>query len=96
VQRWGQVAALALLIVAGLAILRPFLIPIAWAAILAMASWPIFRALESRLRGWTRVAAIVITLFMVVVVVGPTIAVSVALVAEVTSGGRDPPVGRPR
>lgn len=82
-QRWIQFSGLAVLIAVVLIILQPFLVPIAWATILTVASWPAFRWLHTRLGGRTRLAAALMTLLMVVVVVGPTILVSRALALEV-------------
>jgi predicted PurR-regulated permease PerM len=78
-----QLGGLALLIAAGLLILRPFLVAIAWAAILAIATWPTFRAVERHLGGRTLLAATVMTTVMIVVVVGPAVLVSVSLALEV-------------
>ncbi len=81
-QRWVQLGALALLLALALAVLRPFLIPVAWAAILAYATWPVFRRVEGGLGGRTGWAALVMTVLVVLVVVGPTVTVSVALAIE--------------
>ena len=37
-QRWAQIAGIALIVVTSFVVLRPFIAPIAWAAILAYAS----------------------------------------------------------
>lgn len=81
-QRWLQLAALALLIGTAVAIFRPFLVPLAWAAILAYATWPVFRRLEAGLRGRNAWAAGVMTVLIVLVLVGPAVMVSLALATE--------------
>src|SRR5881409_159025 len=41
IQRWVQLAGYTLIIATALAVLRPLLVPLAWAAILAFATWRI-------------------------------------------------------
>jgi len=81
-QRWLELGALALLIVTGVAVFRPFFVPLAWAAILAYATWPLFQRMETRLRGRTAWAAGAMTALIVLVVVAPAVLVSLALAAE--------------
>jgi predicted PurR-regulated permease PerM len=81
-QRWLELGALALLIVTGVAMFRPFFVPLAWAAILAYATWPLFQRMETRLRGRTAWAAGAMTALIVLVVVAPAVLVSLALAAE--------------
>ena len=81
-QRWLELGALALLIATAVAIFRPFLVPLAWAAILAYATWPLFRRLESGFRGRTAWAAGAMTALIVLVVLAPAVLVSLALAAE--------------
>jgi len=81
-QRWFELAALAVLIGIAFAIFRPFLVPLAWAAILAYSTWPLFRRLEAGLRGRTGWAAATMTALIVLVAVGPAVLVSLALAAE--------------
>lgn len=81
-QRWLELAALALLLATAVAIFRLFLVPLAWAAILAYATWPLFRRVEAALRGRTAWAAGAMTALTVLVVVGPAVLVSLALAAE--------------
>src|SRR5580693_4051978 len=74
---WARRLLLAiLLVVLGLlclAVLWPFLTPIVWAAILAYASWPLYR----RLRGWMHrmqtVPALLMTLLLAGAVIVPVI-----------------------
>jgi predicted PurR-regulated permease PerM len=82
-QRWVQLGGLAFLVGVVLVIVRPFLIPAAWAAILASATWPVFGALERRLGGRTAWAAVLTTLLVILVVVAPTVLISISLVLEV-------------
>jgi len=88
-QRWVQLGALALLIALALAVLRPFLVPVAWSAILAYATWPLFRRVERGFKGRTGWAALAMTVLMVLVFVGPAVTVSLALASEVQQAFQD-------
>jgi len=84
----GAALALLLLIGAG-AVLRPFLVPVAWAAVLAFATWPVLVWLRARLRGRRTLAAVLMTAFVLGAVVGPLAAASAALVDEIrTAAGQ--------
>lgn len=82
-------AMLALALLAGgcVLVLWPFLTALVWAAILASTSWPVFLRLE-RVIGQRRVlAATLMTLLVTLLLLGPVVAVAVALagnVAELT------------
>ena len=54
-------------------ILRPLLAPIVWAAILAYASWPVYRWLQIRLRCSKTPAALVMTVLIASAVVVPVL-----------------------
>lgn len=84
-----QLVALALLLALALAVMWPFLVPIAWAAILAIATWPLFRRIERGFGGRTGWAAAAMTLLMVVLVVGPALLVSISLAAEIRQAFAD-------
>lgn len=84
-QRGAQIAGSALIVLTSLVVLRPFLVPIAWAAILAYATWPLYVRIEAGVRGRTGFSALVMTVLVVLVVVVPTVLVSLALVAELQS-----------
>jgi predicted PurR-regulated permease PerM len=88
-QRWVELGALALLVAVALAVLWPFLVPIGWAAILVIATWPLFCRIERGLGGRTGWASAAMTLLMIVLVVGPALLVSVALAAEIRQAFRD-------
>jgi predicted PurR-regulated permease PerM len=88
-QRWVQLGALALLVALAIAVLRPFLVPVAWAAILAYATWPVFRRVERGLKGRTAWAALAMTVLVVLVVVGPAVTVSLALASEIQQAFQD-------
>ncbi len=74
VARTGALLALG---IGALAVLRPFLTAIAWGAILAYVTWPLFR----RLRAWARRPRLAAALFSVGVAVGLGVPVGLLLVA---------------
>jgi predicted PurR-regulated permease PerM len=74
---WVRPLLLAILLV-GLAllclmILAPFIAPIVWAAILAYASWPLYRRLRRLLHGYRTLAALLMTLILGCAVVLPVL-----------------------
>lgn len=79
---------LGLLALGCLAVLRPFLSAIAWAAILSYVSWPLYARLRTACRGREAPAALLMTLLMVCAVVVPLIALLVSVEDEVLSGYR--------
>ena len=84
-RRWAQIAGIALIVVTSFVVLRPFITPIAWAAILAYASWPLHARIDRLLRGRTGLSAFAMTILMVLVVMVPAVLVSAALVVELQS-----------
>ena len=62
-----------------LVILRPFVALVLWAAILAIALFPIFSWLRTRLGGRTKLAAVVITIIGLAIIIGP-----VSFIATIT------------
>ena len=70
IERLVLIAALSLLTVACVLVLRPFLSAVLWAGILALATWPIFCRLQLWLGGRPGVtAAVMTTVFLLVLVV---------------------------
>ncbi len=61
-------------------ILRPFVIPIIWGMIIAVAIYPIYGYLRSLLKDSTRVAAILVTIGMLVILVWPAVLIGGLLV----------------
>src|SRR2546427_10967477 len=53
IQRWVQLAGYALIVGAALMVLSPFLVPLAWAAILAFATWRPYERVRRGLGGGT-------------------------------------------
>ena len=65
-------------------IVRPFLIPVLWGIIIAVAVYPGFRRLENALHGRGHLAAVLITLVMFIVLLVPTFMLADTLVDGVT------------
>src|SRR2546428_1362711 len=68
IQRWVQLAGYALIVGAALMVLSPFLVPLAWAAILAFATWRPYERVRRGLGGRARLPAARITTLVVLLV----------------------------
>jgi predicted PurR-regulated permease PerM len=64
-------------------IVRPFITPIVWGAIIAVAAYPGYQLLQARLGGRRKLAATLFTLVMLIVVIAPTVMLSGTLVETV-------------
>jgi predicted PurR-regulated permease PerM len=60
----------------------PFLTPIAWAAVLAMAEWPLYRRAVARAHGWSGLIAVGFTLGTALLVIMPLSLAAVTLAQE--------------
>jgi predicted PurR-regulated permease PerM len=76
-------ALLALLLVMCVLVLRPFLSPLLWAAILAYTSWPLYRRMRRLCRGRESIAALVMTSLVLLVIVVPLAWLALLLIDEV-------------
>src|SRR5256885_6682952 len=83
IQRWVQLAGYTLIIATALAVLRPFLVPLAWAAILVFATWRISERVRHALGGRAALAAALMTALVVLLIVIPAVLLSLALAAEI-------------
>lgn len=77
----------ALLLLAWL-VLRPFLVPVLWAGILAFVTWPLFLRLQRFVRSNT-LAALLMTLLVTAVLIAPLAWLVLSLRVEVMSGYRE-------
>lgn len=80
-----RIGLVALLVFWCLQILRPFIQPIAWGAIIAVASQPLYRRLSGWLGGRSRLAAVVLVLAALALLIGPTVALTASLVETAAS-----------
>ena len=71
IERWTGTAAVAILAVACLFILRPFISAALWAAILCFSTWPLFTRLTAELGGRRTLAALLATLLLSAIIIAP-------------------------
>lgn len=77
-----RVGVLVVLVAWCLQIVWPFLVPLVWGVIIAIAAYPAYRWLQVALGGRRKLAATIFTLLALVLLIGPTI-----LLAETLVGG---------
>lgn len=65
-------------------VLAPFLVPVAWAAILAYVTWPLHRRLMGLMPGWPNLSALLATLLLTLALVLPVIWTIATLRHELT------------
>lgn len=83
IERWlVGTAILILLLLGAYLVLLPFVVPVAWAIILAITTWPIFRRVRAFLGGSNGWAAMVMTSLVILAVVIPIVFLSIALAEE--------------
>ena len=70
-KRAARLAAVLLLIVGCVLVLRPFLSAILFAGVVTVSSWPLYQRLLRRLRGRRNLAALAMTLFLTLLVIVP-------------------------
>ena len=78
-----RIAAVAVLVIGCLMVLRPFLAGILSAAILCFSTWPLYEFFERKLRGRRSLAALAMTLLMIVVLVLPLALIAASYADEV-------------
>jgi predicted PurR-regulated permease PerM len=71
VEQIAQVAAITVLVVGCLLVLQPFVTALLCAAIVCFSTWPIYQRIEQWLRGRRWLAALVMTLLLILVIVLP-------------------------
>lgn len=87
-QRLVGAGALALILLGAYLVLRPFLVPILWAAILVYATWPLFKPLRTALPGHPLLASTLMTGALILLLFGPAVAISLSLSEEVLTAAR--------
>lgn len=74
------------LILAGaFVVLKPFLLAIIWAAIIAIASWPLYLRIETRCGGRRKIASALTTALVCVLLVGPMVLLIVFVMQDVVT-----------
>ncbi len=84
-QRFVALASLAVLLLGAYVVVRPFLVPILWAAILAYATWPLFRLLERYFPRPRMVTSLAMTLAVILLLFGPAVLISLSLSEEIAT-----------
>ena len=74
-----------LILVGAFAVLRPFLLAIIWAAIIAIASWPLYLWIEARCGGRRATASVLTTALICLLLVGPMVLLIVFVTHDVAS-----------
>jgi predicted PurR-regulated permease PerM len=75
-----RIGLLAALVVWCFDIARPFLVPILWGVIIAVAVYPGYRRIEARLNGRSALAAVIVSLLMLVLLVVPSVLLADSMV----------------
>jgi len=90
-QHYARLAAIVAVVVGCYQVLHPFVPAILFAAVVCTASWPLYRWLRAALHGRPALAALVMTLGLVVLVIGPSALLALSLaddVANMVDGAR--------
>ena len=69
----------------GFTVLQLFLVPLAWAGILAYTTWPLYRQVRRATSGWPNVSAFVMTLLLTAAFVIPVLSLTALLRGELTA-----------
>ncbi len=77
-----QLLALALLMVWCFRIVEPFITPLVWGSVLAIALYPLQRRLSNKLRNRNVLSAIIITILLILIILGPAVWLLLATVDE--------------
>ena len=80
-----RMALLGLFVFWALDLVGPFLPVVIWSVLLAVALYPVYAWLAARLGGWRRLAAAIITLFLLAIVIGPVAVLGTSLAEAVQS-----------
>jgi predicted PurR-regulated permease PerM len=90
-QHYARLAAIVAVVVGCYQVLHPFVPAILFAAVVCTASWPLYRRLRTAVGGRATWAALLMTLLLVVLVIGPSTLLALSLaddVAEMFDGAR--------
>src|SRR4249920_373068 len=82
--QYAQLAAVVIILVGSYLVLHPFIPAILFSAVLCSATWPLYVRLRKALWGRSRLAALVMTLLLVALVIGPSVLLAVSLADSVT------------
>lgn len=83
--QYAQLAAVVVILVGSYLVLHPFIPAILFSAVLCSATWPLYVRLRKALWGRSRLAALVMTLLLVALVIGPSVLLALSLADSVTA-----------
>ncbi len=83
--QYAQLTAIAIVVVGCYLVLHPFVPAVLFAAVVCSATWPLFVRLRKALGDRPTLAALAMTLMLVVVVIGPTVILAVNLADDVAA-----------
>ena len=84
VHQYAQLAAIVIIVVGCYLILHPFIPALLFAAVVCSATWPLYLRLRKVLWGRPALAALAMSLLLIVLVIGPTLLLAVTLADNVT------------
>ncbi|MCX7149885.1 MAG: AI-2E family transporter [Rhodocyclales bacterium] len=83
--RYARLAAVLIIALGCYLVLYPFVPAVLFAAVVCSATWPLYLRLRKALWGRPALAALVMTLLLIVLVIGPTVLLAASLADEVTA-----------
>lgn len=82
-QHYARLAAVVIVVVGCWQVLHPFVPALLFAAVVCTASWPLYRRVHDAVGGRATVAALLMTLLLIVLVIGPTSLLALSLADDV-------------
>lgn len=83
--QYAQLAAVVIIVVGCYLVLYPFIPALLFAAVVCSATWPLYVRLRKALWGRPALAAMTMTLLLIVLVIGPTVLLAINLADSVTA-----------
>jgi predicted PurR-regulated permease PerM len=83
--QYAQLAAVVVILVGSYLVLNPFIPAILFSAVVCSATWPLYARLRKTLWSRSALAALVMTLLLIALVIGPTVLLAVSLADNVTA-----------
>lgn len=84
-ERYAQIAGVAVLVVGCFYVVSPFLASVLFAAVVCATTWPVFLRIRRRVGGRPVVASLLMTLLLALVVIVPVALLAIALTENVTA-----------
>ncbi len=83
--QYAQLAAVVIIVVGSYLVLHPFIPAILFSAVVCSATWPLYVRLRKALWGRSTLAALVMTLLLIALVIGPSVLLAASLADNVTA-----------